>query len=107
MSKDFGLGWSNKKVNLIEKKYKNFLYLNWKYNKNKIRIVPTFEIDEFWHQHILDTKAYRKHSRYIFGKYLDHDPYFGLTDASEFELFTDAFEETQKLYYKNFREKYA
>lgn len=52
--------------------YKNFLYLMKKHpNEN---LVPTREIDEFWHNHILYTKNYLRDCLQIFGHYLHHDP---------------------------------
>ncbi len=52
--------------------YKNFLILQ------KIHIsehlVPTREIDECWHNHILHTKQYIIDCMHIFGRYLHHTP---------------------------------
>ena len=42
------------------------------------RIVPTLTIDEFWHAHILDTRAYMADCKALFGKYMHHYPYSGL-----------------------------
>jgi hypothetical protein len=35
---------------------------------------PTPEVDEFWHQHILDTRRYREDCERVFGRYVDHTP---------------------------------
>lgn len=52
--------------------YKNFILLQ------KIHIteqlVPTREIDEFWHNHILYTQQYTIDCKHIFGRYLHHAP---------------------------------
>ena len=32
------------------------------------------DVDEFWHQHILDTRKYRDDCENIFGHYMDHTP---------------------------------
>ena len=34
--------------------------------------VPTIDIDLFWHQHILDTRAYAKDCQKVFGQFLHH-----------------------------------
>lgn len=52
--------------------YKNFLLLQ-KIHKTE-HLVPTREIDEFWHNHILHTKYYVTDCMRIFGHYLHHEP---------------------------------
>jgi hypothetical protein len=52
--------------------YKNFLFLQKKYLPEPL--VPTKEIDEFWHNHILYTKKYFYDCLHIFGYYLHHEP---------------------------------
>jgi hypothetical protein len=52
--------------------YKNFLYLFKKHLP--IQLVPTKEVDEFWHNHILYTKNYHRDCMQIFGHYLHHEP---------------------------------
>jgi len=37
--------------------YKNYLYLLIKYGDH-FKLPPSEDIDDFWHNHILDTKAY-------------------------------------------------
>lgn len=52
--------------------YKNFLFLQKKHLP--VSLVPTREIDEFWHNHILYTKSYFHDCQNIFGHYLHHEP---------------------------------
>ncbi len=66
-------GWSRTQVLDISELYRMFLILCAKYPKR--RLVPTYEVDAFWHQHILNTKLYAKHSQLIFGKFLHHYPH--------------------------------
>lgn len=35
---------------------------------------PNQDVDDFWHQHILNTKMYLKDCEYLFGFILHHDP---------------------------------
>src|SRR3990167_1015232 len=93
----FEKNWDEAKCNLIEIKYKNFLYLHMKYRDTQL-LVPTTEIDEFWHGHILDTKSYREHTQFIFGHYLDHDPYGEINERGEVDEFVNAFKATRELY---------
>lgn len=52
--------------------YKNFLFLQKKYPSQTF--VPSKQIDEFWHNHILYTKNYTHDCMNIFGHYLHHEP---------------------------------
>ena len=49
-------GWSTEYQNEVEDLYRRFLALNIVYRDRKI--CPTAPIDDFWHAHILDTRAY-------------------------------------------------
>ena len=42
------------------------------------QLVPNGDIDEIWHMHILDTRAYMRDCNELFGEYLHHFPYFGM-----------------------------
>lgn len=65
-------GWDLFELLNIEKLYKRFLqerFLN-----PKKCIVPVYEVDIFWHQHIINTEKYSKDCQNVFGKYLHHAP---------------------------------
>jgi hypothetical protein len=63
---------------------------------------PSKDVDEFWHNHILDTKKYREDCQAIFGFYLDHYPYFGMDQESTKEDLNVAFEKMQRLHEQEF-----
>lgn len=69
------LQWTDAQIKLVEAWYKRFLFLMHKYPEQAHR--PTVVIDEFWHQHILDTRKYARDCRDIFGYFLHHDPNVG------------------------------
>ena len=71
-----GPNWSINKVEGLEVWYRRFLYLSNIYNE-KI-IVPSKDIDIFWHTHILDTQKYIFDCDNLFGRYIHHFPYFGM-----------------------------
>ena len=50
-----------------------------------------------WHNHILDTAKYREDCDTLFGKFMDHWPYFGMKDEAEREELNNAFSDTQAL----------
>lgn len=95
-------GWRNEEALLCEKMYKNYLRLKKKYGEFYM-LPPSKEIDEFWHNHILDTQRYHKDCQIIFGKYLHHYPYFGLNNDAD-EL-AEAFEQTKMLYLQEFKQE--
>lgn len=81
--------------------YRNFLFLQKKYG-DKHMLPPSEEIDEFWHNHILDTAKYRQDCEIIFGRYLDHYPYFGIDEKTDLNDLDNAFKMTQELHLKEF-----
>ena len=83
-----------------EIEYRRFLQLKKLYPG--ISLVPSKQVDEIWHQHILDTRAYREDCEALFGHFLDHYPYFGIYGKDDYEKLQDAFKETVSLYEKHF-----
>ncbi len=68
------LGWSGVKAQEVELEYRRFLYALARKNKNELISPPNTQVDEFWHQHILDTRKYREDCAALFGHYIDHTP---------------------------------
>ena len=75
-----GPNWSLNKAETLEVWYRRFLYLSSIYN-DKV-LVPSKDIDVFWHTHILDTQKYMLDCENLFGRYIHHFPYFGLAAKS-------------------------
>lgn len=97
-------GWLKGEAEAACRLYRNFLFINKKYGDQYTSLPPSEDIDEFWHNHILDTQKYRKDCEIIFGRYLNHYPYFGIdgnTTSKNVEL---AFETMQKLHIQEFGE---
>jgi hypothetical protein len=79
--------------------YKNFLFLAKKHLP--LLLVPTREIDEFWHNHILYTKNYHQDCMQIFGHYLHHQP----ADPNDpVEKLIHDFSITKQLYLEEFKQ---
>lgn len=93
-------GWSTEKILIHYLFYKQFLYLC-KNNKGA-KIVPTNDLDEFWHIHIQDTGKYQKDCENIFGSMLHHFPYFGMRSKNDAKNLTKAGQNTRKLLLENF-----
>jgi hypothetical protein len=75
------LGWTEDRVKDVELSYKRFLYALAHKDTGDIISPPSLDVDEFWHQHILDTRKYRDDCETIFGHYMDHTP--GLDSESQ------------------------
>lgn len=91
-----GPGWSLDKIEMLEKWYRRFLFLVKLYPEKMI--VPTKDIDLFWHTHILDTKKYMMDCESLFGGYFHHFPYFGMRGEPDKMNMKKAFSETEELY---------
>ena len=70
-----------RQIERAEAGYRQFLKLAAKYPDAPI--VPSEEVDEFWHMHILDTQRYAADCERIFGYMIHHDPYSGLDGAED------------------------
>lgn len=67
-----------------------------------VQLVPNGEIDETWHLHILDTRAYTKDCNELFGEYLHHFPYFGMLGEENRQQWLDVQSESEFLWQKLF-----
>jgi len=83
-----------------EQEYQRYLTLKVLYPR--VELVPNKLVDEFWHAHILDTKAYHEDCNKVFGYYLHHYPYFGIHDDNDYQNLVTAFDKTKKLYEVHF-----
>jgi hypothetical protein len=68
MQEPDGGAYSLETVNDLEIQYREFLYVA----GTNDRARPTKEVDQMWHQHILDTRAYHEDCNRVFGKMIHH-----------------------------------
>jgi hypothetical protein len=66
---------------------------------------PSIDIDEFWHNHILDTRRYIEDCSRIFGYYRHHYPYFGLRGPEDECALQVAFDRSNERYLAEFGEE--
>jgi hypothetical protein len=85
-----------------ELEYRRFLSLKAWYPS--ISLVPSKLVDKVWHAHILDTRAYREDCNTVFGRFIDHFPYFGIYGKDDYKNLQNAFSKTQTLYENHFGE---
>lgn len=91
--------WSLVDAIHCSKLYKNFLILQKKHLPESI--VPTRQIDEFWHAHILYTKQYFHDCMNIFGHYLHHQP---AAPGDDDEKLLRDYLKTKQLYLEEFKQ---
>jgi hypothetical protein len=87
-----GPGLSTDQIAVMEAEYRRFLALQLMHPE--AIIVPCETVDEMWHRHILDTAAYRVDCDAIFGRFLDHFPYFGMRGEDDAQALNDAYGDT-------------
>ena len=95
-----GKGYVPEHLDLMEQEYRRFLAMHLAHPDASI--VPCKLVDEIWHQHILDTAAYGKDCDAIFGRFLDHYPYFGMQSRAEAQELSDAYSDTIEIYEHDF-----
>ena len=83
-----------------EHEYRRFLALKFFYPG--ISLVPSNHVDKLWHAHILDTRAYRTDCEKVFGRFIDHYPYFGIYGKEDCREQQIRFALTVELYERHF-----
>lgn len=91
-------GWSEELCTQVEDLYRKFLAL--KLLCTDRGLAPTSSIDEFWHRHILDTRAYQKDCDYLCGTFLHHLPSSGT--PAERQQMDEMLAETVALFHTHF-----
>lgn len=97
--------WNADRADAAECAYKKFLMLAAKFPEQ--RLVPTEEIDEIWHHHILDTRKYQRDCEYALGYFLHHWPYAGMMGSHDEAEFRANFERTCELHLSQFASRYS
>jgi hypothetical protein len=102
MHKESGEGWSLEQANLVEFEYRRFLHLMKLFPHEQT--APQFDVDIFWHYHILDTMKYAADCQQIFGYFLHHFPYAGLRGEDDEAAHQRVGARMQELYEATFGE---
>lgn len=100
-----GEGWSREYADAVEFEYRRFLYLMKKFPNEQA--APLFEVDVFWHYHILDTMKYADDCEAVFGYFLHHFPYVGLRGEEDLELHHRVGERMRELYEQTYGCEYV
>ena len=105
MHVESGEGWSREHADSMEFEYRRFLYLMKKFPNEQT--APLFDVDVFWHYHILDTMKYAADCDAIFGYFLHHFPYVGLRGEKDLEAHDRVGARMGELYEQTFGEQYV
>jgi hypothetical protein len=92
--------WSDATIAQTEVDYRRFLALNLLHPSTTL--VVNKILDDYWHQHILDTHKYAADCDKLFGSFLHHYPYFGMKDDEDGQRLLEAFDVTQQLWKEAF-----
>lgn len=104
MHEESGEGWTRAYADAVEFEYRRFLYLVKKFPHEQT--APLFDVDIFWHYHILDTIKYAADCEAVFGYFLHHFPYVGLRGEDDLEAHHRVGERMRELYEQTFDEDY-
>jgi hypothetical protein len=99
---EFKKGWwwrTRHDAALVEREYRQFLYLIIA-NPGQTVVPWSHDLDDFWHQHILDTAKYAQDCNTLMGGFIHHNPH--LPEGSP--PHSKAFAETREMYKTAFSE---
>jgi hypothetical protein len=102
MHKESGEGWSHAYAVAVELEYRRFLYMVKKFPDEPV--APLFDVDVFWHYHILDTMKYAADCEQVFGYFLHHCPSSGTQGEDEETVHDVSGARMQELYEATFGE---
>lgn len=91
-----GNGWTMERARRVEQEYRRWLYLNVLFPQTSL--VPTEDVDEMWHTHILDTAAYASDCQIMFGKFMHHFPFAGMMGEADMLAHREHAAETGELF---------
>ena len=103
-SPSFPEDWSDDQIRHELSRYEKFLLLAQRHPGQPL--APTKNIDEMWHMHMMNPRAYYNDCQRLFGDILDHDGGFG-SNADELPVLQRTFDKTAELWKKEFSEPYV
>ncbi|TAD77415.1 MAG: hypothetical protein EA001_10265 [Oscillatoriales cyanobacterium] len=87
-----GLGWSCDRAANALAGYLQFLRAIALFPQAPL--VPSPDIDQAWHCHLLDTQKYAADCQFLFGRFIDHNPYAGVGTPSAERALRAAWQQT-------------
>lgn len=93
-------GWDPERVQGAMDGYGKYLILLHAHPNTSL--VPSEDIDQIWHDHILWTERYGGDCHDIFGRFIHHYPCFNMSDSDELQEQYDRRENTKQLFWEEF-----
>jgi hypothetical protein len=90
--------WTADRLAAAESEYRRMLGVKVAYPD--VDLVPSADVDEIWHAHILHTRQYAADCQALFGHFLHHEPNDG-EDATQVVM-AEAVANTRRLYLSRF-----
>jgi hypothetical protein len=91
--------WDDEKTKRVQLEYERFLALG--VFCPDFTLVPSADVDEVWHAHLLFTRLYQDHSTTLFGEFLHHTPAVETVDKiknrSEYQQMLEKYREVFKI----------
>ena len=87
-------GWTLERADRVANEYVRNLQA---ITAGNTEIIPTQEVDEFWHTHILDTKKYAEDCEKFLGRFLHHFPYLGLRGIEDYNEWREKIIQTKNV----------
>jgi hypothetical protein len=66
-------GWTAEYADRLIEEYREYLALFY-FHPGEELVPPTQDLDDVWHEHILDTRRYGEDCRMVFGRFIHHIP---------------------------------
>jgi len=97
-------GWTLNKADRVAEEYRSHLI---SIKEGNDGIIPSKDIDEFWHAHILDTRKYVEDCDKFMGRFIHHFPYLGLRGEEDFLDWKERVEHTRTISNSLLRDTFA
>lgn len=102
MDPELGEGWTREYADSVALAYKHFLIIAVKNQESAEEILPSKDVDEFWHTHILQTMKYADDCQKVFGTFLHHNPHIGKLSEGDLRHRDELAEKTKRFYEAEF-----
>lgn len=102
MDPNVGEGWTQDYADSVEVAYRTYLAMLVKYQDHAEEILPSKDVDEFWHTHILQTMKYADDCQTTFGQFLHHNPHIGKLTQYDLDKRVEHADVTRQLYQSEF-----
>ena len=90
-------GWAAEYADRLIEEYREYLALFY-FHPGEELVPPTQDLDDVWHEHILDTQRYAEDCRLVFGRFIHHVP--GLDQGTD--RHTEGLSRTRRHWWQRF-----